>query len=63
MSLAVDPAEVSRLEELAFRGWPALERQYRVKLAQVMGERTKRPLPEAPIVQASTIAIVLFVTV
>ena len=25
MSLAVDPAEVSRLEELAFRGWPALE--------------------------------------
>ncbi len=38
-------------------GWPALERQYRVKLAQVMGERTKRPLPEAQIVQASTIAI------
>jgi GNAT superfamily N-acetyltransferase len=29
MSLAVDLAEVRRLEELAFRGWPALEAQDR----------------------------------
>jgi GNAT superfamily N-acetyltransferase len=30
MSLAVDLSEVRRLEELAFRGWPALEAQDRV---------------------------------
>ncbi len=38
-------------------GWPALERQYRVKLAQTMAEKTKEKLPEAPTVQAATIAI------
>jgi hypothetical protein len=38
-------------------GWPALEVRYRVKLAQVMAKRNKEPLPEAPVVQAATIAI------
>jgi hypothetical protein len=37
-------------------GWPALERQYRVEQAEI--ERsTERPLPEAPVVEAATIAI------
>ena len=38
-------------------GWPAVERQYQVKLAQTMDEKTKEKLPEAPMVQAATIAI------
>jgi len=38
-------------------GWPALERQYRVKLAQVMAERSKEPLPVTPVVEAATIAV------
>src|SRR5689334_16494392 len=37
-------------------GWPALERQYQVRLAEVMMERSEKPLGEAPVVQAATIA-------
>ncbi len=37
-------------------GWPALERQYRVRLPQVMAD-LKKPLPEARVVEAATIAI------
>ena len=37
-------------------GWPALERQYKVKLAQVMANLPKE-LPEPPVVEAATIAI------
>jgi hypothetical protein len=38
-------------------GWPALERQYPVKLAQPMEISLHGPPPEAPVVQAATIAI------
>jgi hypothetical protein len=48
---------VGKRSFLEICSWPALQRQYRVRLAQVMAERTEKPLPEAPMVEAATIAI------
>ena len=38
-------------------GWPAMERQYQARLGLVGDRVTKKPMPEAPLVQAVTIAI------